>query len=165
MKISLIIIDIQNAYLQPETKSGASLMEAVEYINEVIPYFRKKNLPIIGVQHINEENNIVPGTNGFEIPEIVKLLPSDPRVHKTYSNAFTKTNLLEILKKNDIDTVLLSGFVSEQCVLSTFRGAKDVDLFPMILKGGTASDKQQNIAFVEDISDTVTYRIIRKLLE
>jgi nicotinamidase-related amidase len=113
---------------------------------------------------MNPNNNLVPGANGFDVPEDLDILPSDVRIHKCYGNAFNKTPLLEQLREQGVDTVIVTGFCAEHCVLSTYRGAKDVDLTPIMLRGALASDKPDNIPFVENISDLLTYGVLKRLL-
>lgn len=64
-----------------------------------------------------------------------------------------------------VDTVIITGFCAEACVLSTYRGAQDLDLTPIILRGSLASDNLENIGFVESISDIISYRVLKKVLE
>ena len=47
----------------------------------------------------------------------------------------------------------------------TYRGAKDLDLTPVILRGAIASGSPDNLAFVEKISDLVAYRFLIKILQ
>jgi hypothetical protein len=50
------------------------------------------------------------------------------------------------------------------CVLSTYRGAQDCDLTPIILRGSLASGVPENIGFVERISDVISYGALKKVL-
>ena len=163
MKLALMIIDMQKEFYVGKTLS--QMDKAAEYINAVIPLFKERNLPVIWVQDLDEEEGVIPGSEGFEF--IDSLTPPDGslRVHKRYGNSFNKTDCDKILKKNGIDTVLLTGYCAEYCVLSTYRGAKDLDYFPVILKNGIASNEEENKQFVENISDTITYGMLKKLLD
>lgn len=58
----------------------------------------------------------------------------------------------------------MTGYCAEHCVLSTYRGARDLDLFPILLKNGIASGKTANKEFVENISETVTCGVLIKML-
>jgi hypothetical protein len=49
-------------------------------------------------------------------------------------------------------------------VLSTYRGAQDLDLTPIILRGSLASGSLENIKFVESISDIISYGVLKKVL-
>ncbi len=164
MKPAVLVIDVQKQFFEFSPTTAQSLNDAVEYINVAIEIFREKQLPIICIQHVDEENELVPGKEGFELPEKLKILPSDPHVHKTYGNSFNKTLLRENLQELGVDTVILTGFCAEYCVLSTYRGAQDLDLTPIVLRGSLASGILENIKFVESISDIVSYGSLKKIL-
>jgi nicotinamidase-related amidase len=163
MKAALMIIDMQKEFYVGRTV--AQMDSAVEYINAVIPLFEAKNLPVIWVQDLDEGEGVVPGTDGFEFIDSLKPKADSIRIHKRYGNSFNKTDCDKILKENGIDTVLITGFCAEYCVLSTYRGAKDLDYFPVILKNGIASVEQSNKEFVENISETVTFGVLKRMLE
>lgn len=137
--------------------------QAIEYINAAIDLFRRKNLPVICIQHI--EPNLKPGMKGFDLPEKLQILESDLHIHKTYGNAFNKTPLLTKLQELDVDTVIVTGYQAEGCVLSTCRGAKDVDIFPIILRDSIISEDPQNARFVEKIHSLVTLGALENFLE
>jgi nicotinamidase-related amidase len=164
MKPALIVIDVQNEFFDLSQGCSDSLKSAIEYINPAIDLFRKKNFPIVAVQHKDEEQGLVPGNPGFDIPQNVKLEPQDIHIVKTYGDSFTKTGLAEKLKKLGVDTVILSGFCAEFCVLSTYRGAEDLDFKPIILKGSLASTNAEHIRFVEEISETISFGALKTLL-
>lgn len=163
MKPALLVIDVQKQFFGPATTQ--SLENAIEYINAAIALFREKQLPVISVQHVDAEENLVPGAEGFDLPDSLAILESDLHIHKTYGNSFNKTPLLERLRDLGVDTVILTGFCAEYCVLSAYRGALDVDLTPVILRGALASPVPENIRFVENVSDVISYGVLRKLLE
>ena len=164
MKTALLIIDVQNDFFKINQACADSLKSAIEYINEAIDIFRKKNLPIVVIQHKNEKENLVPGNPGFDVPGNVKLEPQDLHIVKTYGNSFTKTGLAEKLRELGVDTVIMTGFCAEFCVLSTYRGALDHDFTPIILKGSLASDNPEHIRFVEEISEIISYGALKTLL-
>lgn len=164
MKPALIVLDMQKAFYDINPATTQSLEDAIEYINAAIPLFRKKNLPVISVQHTNVANGLGPGKEGFEVIEKIALLPTDLRIHKTYGNTFTKTTLAEKLQEMGVDTVIITGFCAEYCVLSSARGAKDVDLSPILLRGGLASTSPENIPFVERINEVISLRALETFL-
>jgi len=165
MKPALLVIDVQKAFFGLDPVMTQSLNDAIEYINAAIKLFRDKQLPVICVQHMNEDDNLVPGQEKFDVPESLHILPSDVHIHKTYGNSFNKTPLLETLHGLSVDTVIITGFCAEYCVLATYRGALDVDLTPIILRNSIASDSLENIKFVENISTTVSFGALKKFLE
>ncbi len=162
MKLALMIIDMQKEFYVGKTIS--QMDAATEYINAVIPLFEAKNLPIIWVQDVDEGDGVVPGTAGFEFIDPLTPPANALRIHKRYGNSFNQTDCDKILKEHGIDTVVMTGFCAEYCVLSTYRGAKDLDYFPIILKNGIASVEESHKEFVENISETITYGVLKKML-
>ena len=164
MKPALLIIDIQKRFFGDPTTTQ-SLNQAIENINVAIELFREKQLPVICIQHMHEQNDLVPGEECFELPEALNILPSDLHIHKSYSNSFNKTDLEDELRKLGVDTVMVTGFCAEYCVLATYHGAQDIDLTPIVLRGALASGTPENIAFVESICDIISYQALKKALE
>jgi nicotinamidase-related amidase len=165
MKPALLVIDVQKRFLGIKPVMTESINDAIWLINAAIELFRDKDLPVISIQHVNEESSLVPGEEDFELPDSLNILPSDLHIHKTYGNSFTKTSLADELREQDVDTVIVTGFCAEHCVLSTYRGAQDYDLTPILLRGAIAGDKLENIRFVESISEIISFRALKKALE
>lgn len=164
MKPALLVIDVQKQFFGNPT-TAQSLNSAIGYINAAIALFREKGLPVISVQHIDPDDHLVPGEEGFDLPEHLCIQPGDLHIQKTYGNAFNKTPLAEALRAQGIDTVIITGFVAEYCVLSTCRGAEDLDLQPILLRGGIASVQPEHIPFVEAINELISYDALKKVLE
>ncbi|MBN2677666.1 MAG: isochorismatase family protein [Anaerolineaceae bacterium] len=162
MKSALFVIDVQKAYFDAQTND--SLNNAIEYINAAIALFRTKGSPVISIQHMNREEGHVPGSKGFDLPESLQINPDDLHIHKEYGNAFNKTPLAAELKKMGVDTVILTGFCAEYCVLSTYHGAKDLDLTPILLRNSLASPSARNIRFVESISEVISLHALEKFM-
>ena len=159
MRLALMIIDMQKEYYEGNSKN--SMDSAVEYINAAIKMFRDKNLPIIWVQ---DKGDVAPGEIGFEIINQLQPQKNDYRIIKEYGNSFNKTECSKIVKDENIDTLIISGYCAEYCVLSTYRGALDLDIVPVIFRGSIASGVNENIRFVEAISDIASYQVLKKLV-
>ena len=165
MEPALLVIDVQKAFFDLDPVTTHSLNQAIEYINAAIALFRENDLPVICVQDMDKEGKRVPGTEGFDLPDALNILPSDVHIHKRYGDAFTKTSLADELRQRGVDTVIVTGFCAEYCVLSTYRGAQNVDLKPILLRGSLASGVPENIKFVESISDIISYGTLKRVLE
>ena len=164
MKPALLVVDVQKRFFSINPTTTQSLNDAIETINAAIALFRERHLPIICVQHMDEAQHLVPGEEGFELPEGLDIQPLDLHIHKTYGNPFTKTSLEDELRRLGVDTIIITGFCAEYCVLSTYRGAQDRDLTPIILRGSLAGSIPENIKFVESISDIISYGALKKVL-
>ncbi len=165
MKPALLVIDVQKAFFHISEEARKSLEQAVAQINAVVPLFREKNLPVVWIQHRDDEYGIIPGAEGFEMADSFDVCPGDFRVVKTAGNAFHGTNLEEELRRLGVDVPVLTGFCAENCVLSTFRGARDRGLAPMILRGAMASVAPENIPFVERVNEVLSPGVLVKMLE
>ncbi len=165
MNPALLVIDMQEVFFDHSPAVAESLTNAIEYINAAIALFREKDLPIICIEDQEEEAGRVPDSAGFETTSKIYLLPADPRIHKTYGNAFNKTDLHQKLQDLGVDTLILTGFAATQCVLSTYRGATDLDYSPFIFRGSLADASQEKIRFVEDMHELISFGALVKLFE
>jgi nicotinamidase-related amidase len=164
MKTALLVIDVQKEFFKMSPATAQSLDSAIEYINAAIALFRAKGLPVVCVQDKDVASNVVPGTEGFDLPEKLNILPSDLHIVKTYGNAFNKTGLADELQKLGVDTVIVTGFCAEYCVLSTYIGARDLDLMPILLRNALASGNPKSIRFMETAYDIISYGALKKML-
>ena len=163
MKPALLVIDVQKTFFNDPT-TAQSLNNAIEYINAAIAMFRERHLPVICVQHMDKDDKLMPGEEGFDLPDTLNILDTDLHICKTYGNSFNKTPLADELQKLGVDTVIITGFCAEDCVLSTYRGAEDLDLTPIILRDSLASGSPENAKFVERISALISYSALKKVL-
>lgn len=130
MKPALLVVDVQRKFFDINPIMTQSLNNAVEYINPAIVLCREKGLPVMAIQHMHKESELMPGEEGFDLPDALDIVSNDMYIHKTYGNAFNKTTLAAELSTLDVDTVIVTGFCAEHCVLSTYHGAQDLDLTP-----------------------------------
>ncbi|MDC7242206.1 MAG: isochorismatase family protein [Spirochaetales bacterium] len=162
MRYALVIIDLQKAYYRGFAEG--SMDRACETINWMIPHFREKDLPLIWVQDVDDESGVVPGTEGFEFVDQLTPTQEDYSVYKYYPNSFNKTDLQEILIKEKIDIPVLCGYAAENCVISTYAGAKDLDLTPVLLQGGISSSREEAVPFVSSIRDIISPGLLARLI-
>ena len=163
MKPALLVIDVQKAYFNKT--STEPLEDAIEYINAAIDIFRAKELPVVAILHMDKQNGHIPGSEGFDFPDSVKTKPEDLHIHKEYSNAFAHTPLAEELNKMGVDTIVITGYLAEGCVLATYKGAPEHGFVPIILRNSIASPNGENARFVENISNLISYGALAKFLE
>ncbi|NQU28508.1 MAG: isochorismatase family protein [Candidatus Marinimicrobia bacterium] len=162
MKPALLVIDIQNVYL--DWMSQEDQDRVFQYINASIKIFRDAGLPIIRVYNTDPDYGPPQGTEEFEFTEKVPMLPDDPMVIKNYANGFKKTDLQKFLKKNDVNTLFLCGLSATGCVLATYHGAKDLDYETFMIKNALLSPKVNYTKSVEEIFDAMPYSALRLLI-
>ena len=163
LKPALLVIDIQNAYLQmiPEREKEV----AMYMINMYIDLFHSKGYPVIRIYHHSDTWGPHPGSEEFEFPASVRTLDSDPKVIKTYPDAFNKTGLDQVLKETNSNTLFLTGLSAIGCVLATWIGANDHDYDAFLVKEAIMSHNSEYTNQVEDMFDAVSYDVIKLILD
>lgn len=147
MNRALIIIDIQNDYFLGGKAELVNPDKASRNAKLLLEYFRKKNLPIVHIQHIANRPNatfFIPDTKGAEIHNNVKPKDTEQIIIKHYPNSFRETNLLEYLKSNNITDLVICGMQTHMCVDATTRAAKDFG-FNCIVIGDACATKDLEI--------------------
>ncbi len=162
IKPALLVIDIQQAFLP---MMSADKEMAMEYINGLIELFRKNGYPVIRVYHSSAEYGVTPGTEGFEFPETVKILPTDPKVIKTYGDGFNKTDLYKVIKETGSNTLFLCGLSAVGCVLSTWIGAQNHDYQAFMVKNAIISHNTEYTKNVEQMFDAVAFDVVKLIIE
>ena len=163
MKPALIVIDIQERYLPMMAQEEKDF--ALRMINGLIWLSRQYEVPVIRVYHSDLQFGPKPGEEGFEFPSSVIIDDDDPKVIKNYPSAFTKTDLEEILRKKEINTVFLCGLSAVGCVLATYYGAMDRGFETFMVKNAIMSHKAEYTDVVDDITETVSFKTLQFMLE
>lgn len=156
MRPALLVVDIQNAWLDNSPELKASVEKRLDVMNGAIRWFRKEKLPIVVVYHENTGEGVTPGANAFEFTPAVEIEENDTKVTKHYPNSFNKTGLESILRKKGCDAVVIVGLSASGCALATCLGAEDHDLSSMLVKGGVASHDDDHVRFAEEICGTIS---------
>jgi nicotinamidase-related amidase len=164
MKPVLLVIDIQTVW--PEMSDGLkkSVTEHIANMTRAISIFRKAGAPIIFTYQTCPEKGITPGNTAFGLFPNIDIKDEDRKVLKTHQNAFNKTELEQMVKENGCDTVIIIGLSALHCVLSTYLGAYDRDLFPYIVRGAIAGPDEESIKTAEKLCDTLSLRAISQIL-
>ena len=114
---ALLIIDIQDFYFPGGKSALVEPEKAAANAALLLDKFRKEKMTVIHVRHISEP--------GGKINDIVKPLPSEKVVSKNAVNCFVGTDLLDFLKTNKIDTLVICGMQTHMCVEAATRAASD----------------------------------------
>lgn len=158
-KTALLIVDMQNVFLQRPNEEGASEKE-LENIKRwkpfydkiedvVIPnnkrlldHFREKGLEVIFAQIVchkkdGSDRSLVQKATGFNelllpkgckdadmVPELTPI-EDEIVITKTTDSAITGTNLRLVMHNMGIDTVVVTGVFTDQCVSGTVRSLAD----------------------------------------
>ena len=165
MRPGLLVIDMQQAFYDSRPAVRPFYESATRYINAAQVLFEKKKLPVIHIYHQDDEDGLIPGTAGFEFFGQIEKTMNGYKVIKTFGNAFNKTGLLDIVKQEKLDSLILTGFCAEYCVMSTYNGANDLCLNPIVLRGALASGKSEHMRFVQDICELISFDVLKFVLK
>jgi nicotinamidase-related amidase len=129
MRTALLVIDIQNDYFPGGKMELVGSVQASAAATRLLAAFKKQSWPVYHVQHISIQPGatfFLPGTQGAEIHQAVKPLPTEPVITKHFPNSFRETDLLDRLKAENIGTLLICGMMTHMCVDTTVRAAFDL---------------------------------------
>ncbi len=115
---ALLIIDIQDFYFPGGKSALVEPEKAAANAALLLDRFRKDKMLVIHVRHNSE--------TGMKINDIVKPLPTEKIVTKNAVNCFVKTDLLDFLKTNKIDSLVICGMQTHMCVEAATRAASDM---------------------------------------
>ena len=129
MNNCLILVDFQNDYFPAGNMELVGIEEAAANAQILLNEFRKAKLPVIHIQHISARPGatfFLPETDGARIHQVVTPQEDETIVVKNFPNSFRGTSLLEILKKEKIDNLVICGAMSHMCIDATTRAAFDL---------------------------------------
>lgn len=160
-KTALLVIDMQNDLIKGKEEPFNAVTKMAESKGvisntaKVMTAARQAGMPIIFMGHVHRKDNadvfpaitdlmlqglaprpreaLVEGTPGAYFVDELKPLPGDHIIWKRRSNGFYNSDLELMLRRRGIDTVVITGVVTNGCVANTARGAQERDLHVIVL--------------------------------
>ncbi|MEU6850344.1 isochorismatase family protein [Actinacidiphila alni] len=139
---ALVVIDVQESFRQRETWQAASDPEVAVRVGELVEHARERGHLVIWVLHCEPGSGTVFDPAGGHVRLIDGLTRADgePLLTKTAHNAFTTTNLQQILTARGIRSLITCGIRTEQCVETTTRLASDLGYDVTFVTDATATE-------------------------
>ena len=107
----------------------------INRINSLALSFRQNNYPVFFIQHDgSKENCFIPNSEDWEILSEIIHLPNDILISKTANDSFYNSTLSEILLKNNVSEIFISGCATDFCVDATIKSALSKDFKVTILE-------------------------------
>jgi nicotinamidase-related amidase len=141
MTRALIVIDIQESFRQGRRWSAVSNPDIVAKANRLIDAARTAGDLVVWVLH-SEPGTKTPfdPTSGFvRLMDGMEPADGEPIITKTSRNAFTTTNLQQILTEKGIRELVICGIQTEQCCETTTRLAADLGYDVTFVTDATAT--------------------------
>lgn len=148
---ALILIDVQQQYFSgPLEIQYPPHQESLRAIEKAVGAATAAGIPIAVIQHSAGVGAPVfaPGTPGFELhPGIERRKTGDWKsVVKQYGSVYAGTDLAEWLRNNDVDTVTLAGYMTNNCVLASAVEAEFLGFSTEVLSDATGAINLANDA-------------------
>jgi nicotinamidase-related amidase len=141
MSVGLLIVDIQNDYFPGGKWELDGSEKAGNVAGNLLTFFREHKMPVVHIQHVAKADSpfFVPGTPGVEIRPVVKPLLNETLIQKNFPNAFRETKLLDHLRSQGIDQLVITGMMTHMCVDAAARAATDFGFQCRIASDGCAT--------------------------
>jgi nicotinamidase-related amidase len=115
----LLVIDMQNAWLNNAARSNFDADDVVKRINRAAAAVRQRNGKVVYVQH--GDNDAIVGSFAWQLIPALDFVDGDWTIEKRACDPFSDTDLLTQLEALGARTVYVSGFATEFCVDSAIR--------------------------------------------
>ncbi|RPF50393.1 cysteine hydrolase family protein [Aquisalibacillus elongatus] len=145
MKKALLVIDVQNGMFQQGNvvHNGSRLLQN---ISSLIDRARNTKTPVFYIQHNTPAGKpLEHGTTGWEIHPDVAPNNQDTIIQKKTPDSFLNTSLNELLKKQGIEHLVITGIQSEVCVDTTCRRAFSLGYKVTLSSDGHSTFDTKNI--------------------
>jgi nicotinamidase-related amidase len=161
-RCALLVIDAQREYFDHD---GAlytpNAMEIMEPLQRLLGAARRHGVAVIYVRHVfaadgsdvgrmadfDDTPSFIEGTRHAEIVNELAPLPGEPVVAKTRYSAFVNTRLESVLKTAGIDTVIVTGLMTQYCSVTTARHAHDLDYRVVFVHDANAGPDLPDLGF------------------
>jgi len=141
MSTALLVIDVQESFRQRPNWAEISAPDIAERIARLVAHARDRGDAVVWVLHAE------PGSGGEfdpacgQVRVMAELVPAagEPIITKTSHNAFTTTNLQQLLTERGIRELTVCGIRTEQCVETTARVGADLGYAVTFVTDATAT--------------------------
>ena len=146
---ALLIIDVQAGLCSGPYEVFESA-RVIGNINLLSQRMRERGLPVVVVQHEEDEGTLELDSPGWQLAEGLVTTPQDVFIRKAASDAFQNTELHAQLKARGVTNLIVCGMQSDFCVDSTVRRALALGL-PLTLVSDAHSTLDNSVLKAEQI--------------
>lgn len=172
MARAILVIDVQKVYTDPTSPLHCmGNAAAIDNINAIVTRGRAAGDLIVQVRHLHRadgsdagrmfdftgdatEIGFVEGTTEAEDDPRLALEPASLTIHKQRYSCFVGTGLDDALRARGVDTIVVTGFITNFCCEATARHGHDLDYFVEFPMDATGCS---------DLSETATQAAIKNI--
>jgi nicotinamidase-related amidase len=114
---ALLVIDMQRGVVA----DAFEVDRVVANINLLIDQARSANVPVVWVQHADDE--LQQGSESWQYIDDLVRADDESLVHKHYGDSFEETDLESILADHQVGHLVVAGAQTDACIRSTLHGA------------------------------------------
>lgn len=142
MTRALIVIDVQESFRARPLWATISDPKIADQVNRLVRLARQAGDLVVWVLHTAPGTGDVfdPAVGHVRLMEELEQADGEPLIHKTSHNAFTTTNLQQLLTERGIHELTVCGIRTEQCVETTTRVASDLGYQVTFVTDATATN-------------------------
>jgi nicotinamidase-related amidase len=164
MNSALVVIDVQESFRQRPSWQAVSNPDIAERVNRLVEAARAQGDLVVWVLHSEPGSGTVFDPASGHVHLVEELVPRDgePVITKTSINAFTTTNLQQVLTTLGIRDLVICGIQTEQCCETTTRVAADLGFDVSFVTEATATfpiahrDAPRGRSLAEILADPLT---------
>lgn len=123
---ALLVVDIQDSFKATPHWERRSSPQFEEKVDRLIQAYRAAGLPVIFFLHTDPDPGFETDSPFFKLMDFLAPAPGEPVLIKNTRNAFTSTNLQELLREKGVERLAITGIQTEQCCETTTRLAADL---------------------------------------
>jgi nicotinamidase-related amidase len=143
MKTALLLVDIQKEYFPGGKVPLKGPEEASLNARRLLDSFRETGRPVVFIQHMNTRAGaatFLPGSQGSEIHPNIQPQAGECIIQKHFPNSFRETSLLEYLRGQAVEQLVICGMMTHMCIDTTTRAAVDLG-FPCLIAGDACATR------------------------
>ncbi|NJP33092.1 isochorismatase family protein [Micromonospora thermarum] len=127
-RAALVVIDVQESFRQRDIWAYASQPDIVGQVDRLVTAARRRGDLVVWVLHAEPGSGGVfdPANGHVRLIDGLTPVAGEPTLVKTSHNAFTTTNLQQLLTFAGIREITVCGIRTEQCVETTARVGCDL---------------------------------------
>ena len=130
MTTALLVIDIQESFRQRPTWAAVSDPEIAAHAGRLVDAARDRGDLVIWISHTESDgdpaNPFEPANGYVRLIDGLAAQSGEPVLVKTSRNAFTSTNLQQLLVSAGVRELVICGIQTEQCCETTARLGADL---------------------------------------
>jgi len=123
---ALLVIDVQESFKMLARWSRRSNPDFEKNVGQLIDLYHEAGLPVIYILHSDEDPGFEKTSPHYRLMDFITRRPNELLIEKITRNAFTSTNLGEVLLERGVRRLLITGIQTEQCCETTTRIAADL---------------------------------------